>query len=98
MHHHCYQWPWNYVEVLAQVLLIVGGINWGLIGFYGINLVSRLFGRGSNLSRAVYGLVGIAAVYMFYSYLLYSAADICCVYAFDDPQATEEAANGEPET
>ena len=47
---------------IAIVLLIVGAINWGLVGAFRINLVDRLLGKGSGLSRAVYVLVGIAAL------------------------------------
>jgi uncharacterized membrane protein YuzA (DUF378 family) len=47
---------------IALVLLIVGGINWGLVGLFGIDLVATLFGDMSGLSRVVYVLVGIAAL------------------------------------
>ncbi len=52
------------IDVIAAVLLVVGGLNWGLVGFVQFDLVATLFG-GSDavLARAVYGLVGIAAVY-----------------------------------
>ena len=52
------------LDVLAKVLLIVGGLNWGLWGIFQFDLVAALFGGNSaNLSRIVYSLVGIAAVY-----------------------------------
>lgn len=44
---------------IAAVLLLAGGLNWGLIGFFGFNLVAALFGP---LARVVYIAVGIAAV------------------------------------
>jgi uncharacterized membrane protein YuzA (DUF378 family) len=50
-------------DVLAAVLLVVGGLNWGLVGFAGFDLVAALFGEMSVVSRLVYGLVGLAAVY-----------------------------------
>jgi uncharacterized membrane protein YuzA (DUF378 family) len=47
---------------VAIVLLVIGALNWGLVGAFRINLVDRLLGKGSGLSRAVYVLVGIAAL------------------------------------
>lgn len=51
------------VNAIALVLIIVGGINWGLVGFFEFNLVDALFGEGSVLSRVVYGVVGVAAIW-----------------------------------
>lgn len=53
----------NPLDWLALVLLIVGGINWGLIGIARFDLVAAIFGDGSGLSRALYVLVGLAALY-----------------------------------
>ncbi len=52
------------LDVLAKVLLIVGGLNWGLWGIFQFDLVAALFGGiSASPSRIVYSLVGIAAVY-----------------------------------
>ena len=51
------------VNVITQVLLIVGGLNWGLVGLFGIDLVATLFGEMSVLSRIVYVLVGLSALW-----------------------------------
>jgi uncharacterized membrane protein YuzA (DUF378 family) len=52
------------LNVVATILLIVGGLNWGLWGMFQFDLVAALFGGNSaGLSRIVYSLVGIAAVY-----------------------------------
>ena len=51
------------LDVLAAVLLVVGGLNWGLVGAAGFDLVATLFGTGSTLSATVYVLVGLAALY-----------------------------------
>jgi uncharacterized protein len=48
----------------ALALIIIGGINWGLVGFFDYNLVDSLFGAGSALSRIVYALVGLSAIYV----------------------------------
>ena len=50
-----------------MVLLIVGGLNWGLIGLAGFDLVATIFGEDSALSRIVYVLVGLAAIYSLYT-------------------------------
>lgn len=51
------------LDVVAAVLLVVGGLNWGLVGTAGFDLVATLFGPMSPLSRIVYLLVGAAALY-----------------------------------
>lgn len=48
----------------ALALVIIGGINWGLIGFFQFDLVAAIFGgQGSALARIVYGIVGLSALY-----------------------------------
>jgi uncharacterized membrane protein YuzA (DUF378 family) len=51
------------LDVVAAVLLVVGGLNWGVVGVTGSDLVGALFGELSPVSRAVYILVGLAALY-----------------------------------
>lgn len=51
------------MELLAIVLLVIGGINWGLVGAFNYNLVTSLLGDGSTMTRAVYALVGLCALY-----------------------------------
>ena len=53
----------NAIDILVLVLIIVGGLNWGLVGLFQFDLVATIFGEMSLLSRVVYSLVGIAAVY-----------------------------------
>lgn len=55
----------NALDYLSMLLLIIGGLNWGLVGLFDVDLVATLFGQGSTLSRIVYILVGLAAVYGF---------------------------------
>ena len=50
-------------EKLVAVLLIIGGLNWGLVGLLDINLVTMLFGDMTLLARVVYALVGLSALY-----------------------------------
>ncbi|AQS09191.1 hypothetical protein CLOBY_13140 [Clostridium saccharobutylicum] len=51
------------LDSIALLLMIIGGVNWGLISFFQFNLVSSLFGSFSSLTRIIYALVGIASVY-----------------------------------
>lgn len=55
---------YNALDWFAVAILIVGGINWGMIAAFNIDLVSSLFGDMSILTRAVYGLVGLSALYV----------------------------------
>ncbi|MEZ2299232.1 DUF378 domain-containing protein [Variovorax sp. RCC_210] len=48
---------------IALVLMIVGAINWGLVGAFGFDLVAAIFGDMTTASRAVYVLVGLAGLY-----------------------------------
>jgi uncharacterized protein len=50
------------IQRIALILTIIGAINWGLIGFFGFNLVEAIFGDNSALSRIIYGLVGITGL------------------------------------
>jgi hypothetical protein len=55
---------------LALLLVIVGGINWGLVGLLGFDLVAAIFQEMSFWSRAIYSLVGLSAVYLLLDYLM----------------------------
>lgn len=50
-------------DVIAAVLLVVGGLNWGMVGVANFDLVATIFGASSILAKAVYALVGVAALY-----------------------------------
>ncbi|WP_303861071.1 DUF378 domain-containing protein [Alkalibaculum bacchi] len=52
------------MDKLALLLVIIGAINWGLIGFFQFDLVAAIFGgQTAALSRLIYGLVGLAGLY-----------------------------------
>ncbi len=51
------------IDKVALVLIIIGAINWGLIGFFKFDLVATIFGEMSVLSRIVYALVGISGLW-----------------------------------
>ena len=51
------------LDYTALALVLIGAINWGLIGFFGFNLVNALFGIMTLLSRIVYAIVGVFGLY-----------------------------------
>jgi uncharacterized protein len=51
------------LHVLTLLLVIVGGLNWGLVGLFNFDLVAAIFGAGSAFARIVYVLVGLSALY-----------------------------------
>ena len=53
----------NSLQWVALILIIVGGLNWGLVGLFDFDLVAAIFGMMSALSRVVYILVGLSAIY-----------------------------------
>ena len=57
-------------DKIALALLVIGGLNWGLVGIFSFDLVAFIFGNMSWFSRIIYALVGIAGLYIitFYMY------------------------------
>lgn len=51
------------INLVTLLLLMVGGLNWGLVGLFDFNLVAALFGDQTILSRIVYALVGASALW-----------------------------------
>ena len=51
------------IDTIALILVIIGAINWGLIGAFNFNLVDTLFGVSSVISRIIYILVGISGLW-----------------------------------
>ncbi|MFH1183112.1 MAG: DUF378 domain-containing protein [Candidatus Moraniibacteriota bacterium] len=49
---------------VAFVLVIIGGLNWGLVGLIKLDLVNAIFGNMTTLSRIIYLLVGVSAIYL----------------------------------
>lgn len=51
------------INTIALILVIIGGLNWGLVGLFNFNLVDFLFGEGSVLSKIIYILAGISSLW-----------------------------------
>ena len=56
------------LDYTLLTLVIIGAINWGLIGFFQFDLVAFIFGNMSWLSRIIYALVGLSGLYMISAY------------------------------
>ena len=56
----------NILGGIAFILLVIGGLNWALVGLFSFDLVVAIFGNLSIVSRMIYILVGISAVYMIF--------------------------------
>ena len=52
-------WDW-----IAMVVVVIGGLNWGLVGLFDIDLIAAIFGPLSAVSRIIYTIVGLGAVYI----------------------------------
>lgn len=51
------------IDKIALVLIVIGAINWGLIGIFNFNLVAAIFGDMTVIARIIYGLVGISGLW-----------------------------------
>jgi uncharacterized protein len=58
----------NSIDWLFLILLIIGGLNWGLVALFNFNLVSALFGADTVLTNIIYILVGASALYVLASF------------------------------
>jgi hypothetical protein len=55
----------NWLDYTLLTLVIIGAVNWGLIGFFRFDLVAFIFGDMTWLSRIIYAIVGIGGLYLF---------------------------------
>lgn len=51
------------LDYIALILVVIGAVNWGLIGFFDFDLVKAIFGYMTLVSRIVYALVGVSGLY-----------------------------------
>lgn len=55
------------LDYVAIVLVIIGGLNWGLVGFFDFNLVHAIFSAVPVVARIIYAVVGLASLYLIYA-------------------------------
>ncbi|MBE3123880.1 MAG: DUF378 domain-containing protein [Planctomycetes bacterium] len=65
------------LNVVTAVLLLIGGLNWGLIGLFNYNLVDAIFGNLTLFTRILYVIVGLSAIYEIVMFRTFSA---CWLY------------------
>lgn len=64
----------KFLKILSYILVLIGALNWGLIGLYRFDLVAALFGEMTRLTRVIYILVGFSAIVSaITTYLCYKA-------------------------
>lgn len=56
----------NLIDWIARILVLVGGLNWGLVGLFDFDLVASIFGKKGSLSRTVYSIIGLVALHTIY--------------------------------
>lgn len=56
------------LDVIVAILLVIGGLNWGLVGLFNFNLVNFIFGSLPILERIIYVIVGLAALYQIFQW------------------------------
>lgn len=56
------------LKIIAYILIIIGAINWGLVGFFGFDLVAKIFGEMSLITRIIYSLVGLSGLFLLLTY------------------------------
>ncbi len=56
------------INKIAGILVLIGALNWGFVGFFGFDLVAALFGPMTMLSRIIYGAVGVSGLWLIIDY------------------------------
>jgi uncharacterized membrane protein YuzA (DUF378 family) len=56
------------LDVIVAILLVIGGLNWGLVGFFKFDLVAAVFGTLSPFTRIIYSLVGLSAIFQIFQW------------------------------
>lgn len=64
------------IHWIALILVIVGALNWGMVGFFNINIVDAIFGRGSAIARIIYALVGLSGLWCFSLFKMLACCNI----------------------
>ena len=54
------------LDWIAFILVVIGALNWGIVGLFGVNVIGAIFGAATILTRIIYIVVGIAGLYFIY--------------------------------
>ena len=55
------------LDLIAVILLIIGGLNWGLVGIFSLDVIGAIFGDMSAVSRIIYVLIGLSGLWVLFS-------------------------------
>jgi len=56
------------LDIIVSALLIIGALNWGLVGFFGFNLVAAVLGEATAFTRVIYAIVGLSGLYEIFNF------------------------------
>ena len=65
------RWKMKITTIIAFILVIIGALNWLLVGIFSLDLVALIFGTMSIVSRIIYGVVGVASLWVIYFMCMY---------------------------
>ncbi len=57
----------NLILKIAEILVLIGALNWGLVGLFRTDLVEKLFGQMSPLAKIIYILIGVSAILLIFA-------------------------------
>ncbi|MCH9625570.1 MAG: hypothetical protein S4CHLAM123_07460 [Chlamydiales bacterium] len=65
------------IHWIALLLVIIGALNWGMVGFFQVNVINAIFGGSSAaISRIIYALVGLAGIWCIYLFRLIASCNL----------------------
>jgi uncharacterized protein len=57
----------DWLKKLAALLVLIGALNWGLLGLFNLNIVAEVFGSATTVTKVIYSLVGLSGLWMLLS-------------------------------
>lgn len=73
------------IDAITKILVLIGALNWGLVGFFNFNLVTAIFGEMNLISRIVYMVVGLSALWLIACKLFCKKS--CSTHCSSDPKS-----------
>lgn len=58
------------LDIIVTGLIVIGALNWGLVGFFGFNAVGALFGDATAITRVIYAFIGLSGLYEAYNFTI----------------------------
>lgn len=54
----------DWLKKIAALLVLIGALNWGLVGLFGFNVVAEIFGSAATVTKVIYSLIGLSGLWM----------------------------------